>query len=41
MSSKRYPEEFKIETIRQVTDLDHSVALVAQRLGVTTHRLCA
>jgi transposase len=26
MSSKRYPEEFKIEAVRQVTDRGHSVA---------------
>jgi len=29
MSSKRYPEEFKIEAVRQVTDRGHSVAQVA------------
>ncbi|WP_233552453.1 transposase, partial [Alcanivorax profundi] len=28
MSSKRYPEEFKIEAVRQVTDRGHSVAQV-------------
>ncbi|MGK0393498.1 MAG: transposase, partial [Alcanivorax borkumensis] len=32
MSSKRYPEEFKIEAVRQVTDRGHSVAQVADRL---------
>lgn len=26
MSSKRYPEEFKIEAVRQVTDRGYSVA---------------
>ena len=41
MSSKRYPEEFKIEAVRQVTDRGHSVAQVAERLGVTTHSLYA
>ena len=41
MSSKRYPEEFKIEAVRQVTDRGHSVAQVASRLGVTTHSLYA
>ena len=41
MSSKRYPEEFKIEAVRQVTDRGHSVAEVASRLGVTTHSLYA
>jgi transposase len=39
MSSKRYPEEFKIEAVRQVTDRGHSVAQVSSRLGVTTHSL--
>lgn len=28
MSSKRYPEEFKLEAVRQVTDRSHSVAEV-------------
>ena len=41
MSSKRYPEEFKIEEVRQVTDRGHSVAQVADRLSVTTHSLYA
>lgn len=41
MSSKRYPDEFKIEAVRQVTDRGHSVAQVSQRLGVTTHSLYA
>ena len=33
MSSKRYPEEFKIEAVKQVTDRGHAVADVASRLG--------
>jgi len=41
MKSKRYPEEFKIEAVKQVTDRGHSVAEVAGRLGVTTHSLYA
>lgn len=41
MSSKRYPEEFKIEAVKQVTDRGHSVADVAKRLDVTTHSLYA
>ena len=41
MSSKRYPEEFKREAARQVTDRGYSVAQVASRLGVTTHSLYA
>ena len=39
MSAKRYPEEFKIEAVRQVVDRGYSVAEVAARLGVTTHSL--
>ena len=41
MSSKRYPEEFKIAAVRQVTDRGHSVADVAARLDVTVHSLYA
>ncbi|ETZ11523.1 transposase [Vibrio parahaemolyticus] len=41
MSSKRYPEEFKIEAVKQVTEKGHSVADVANRLGTTTHSLYA
>lgn len=40
MSSKRYPEEFKIEAVKQVTEKGHSVADVAARLGTTSHRVC-
>ena len=41
MSKQRYPEEFKIEAVKQVTVLGHSVADVAQRLRLTafTHGL--
>ena len=35
MSAKRYPEDFKIEAVKQVTDRGYKVAEVAQRLGVT------
>ena len=41
MSSKRYPEEFKVEAVTQVTERGHNVAEVAARLGVTTHSLYA
>ncbi len=41
MSSKRYPEEFKIEAVKQVVGRGHSVADVASRLGMTTHSLYA
>lgn len=39
MSGKRYPEEFKIEAVKQVTERGYSVAEVAERLGTTTHSL--
>jgi transposase len=41
MSSKRYPDEFKMEAVKQVIDRGHSVAIVAGRLGMTTHSLYA
>jgi transposase len=41
MSGKRYTDEFKIEAVKQVTERGHSVADVAQRLGITTHSLYA
>ena len=41
MSSKQYPEEFKIEAVKQVIDRGYSVADVASRLGTTTHSLYA
>jgi len=34
MSNKRYPDEFKIEAVRQVFERGHSVAEVASRLAV-------
>jgi transposase len=37
MSGKRYTDEFKIEAVKQVTERGHSIADVAQRLGITTH----
>ena len=37
MSRKRYPDEFKMEAVKQVIDRGHSVADVAGRLGMTTH----
>ena len=39
MSGKRYPEEFKIEAVKQVTDRSHSTAEVASRLGISQHSL--
>ena len=41
MSGQRYPDEFKIEAVKQVTDRGYSVAEVARRLGITTHSLYA
>ena len=41
MSSKRYPEEFKIDTVKQITERGHPVAEVASRIGVSQHRLYA
>lgn len=41
MSGKRYPEEFKIEAVKQVVDRGHSVSGVATRLDITTHSLYA
>jgi transposase len=35
----RYTEEFKVEAIKQITERHHSVADVAERLGVSTHSL--
>ena len=35
MSSKRYPEEFRVEAVKQVTDRGHPAAEVASRLGVS------
>ncbi len=41
MSNKRYPDEFKIEAVKQVTERGYSVAEVADRLGTTTHSIYA
>ncbi|WP_141402852.1 transposase, partial [Kosakonia sacchari] len=37
MSGKRYPEEFKIEAVKQVVDRGYSVASVAILLEFPTH----
>lgn len=39
MNQKRYPEEFKIEAVRQIAERGHPVAEVSARLGVSTHSL--
>ena len=41
MSNPRYPEEFKIQAVNQVTEKKLRVADVAAHLGVSTHSLCA
>ncbi|MGC9742158.1 IS3 family transposase [Pseudomonas sp. P1B16] len=41
MSRQRYPEEFKIEAVKQVTEKGNPVADVAQRLGMSVHSLYA
>ena len=41
MSSARYTPEFKDEAVRQIVGRGHSVAEVAERLGVSTHSLYA
>lgn len=38
---QRYTEEFKIEAVKQVTERQHPVAEVADRLGVSSHSLYA
>jgi transposase len=35
MHGKRYPEEFKIQAVKQVVDKEFTMTDVAQRLGVT------
>ena len=39
MSNVRYTPEFKEEAVRQVVERGHSVADVAERLGVSSHSL--
>ena len=39
MSSKRYPEEFKIEAVKQITENRYPIAEVSRRLGVSQHSL--
>lgn len=41
MSSKRYPEEFKIEAVKQITERRYPVVEVSTRLGVSQHSLYA
>ena len=39
MSMKRYTDEFKIETVRQIVEYGRPVAEVAERLGVSIHSI--
>lgn len=39
MSGKRYPEEFKLEAVKQITERGYKPSDVAERLGVTTKSL--
>ena len=41
MRGKRYPEEFKIQAVKQVTDQGRTVTSVAERLGVNYTSLSA
>ena len=39
MSKQRYPEEFKAEAVKQITERGHKLADVSARLGVSQHSL--
>ncbi|QIL69011.1 IS3 family transposase [Diaphorobacter sp. HDW4B] len=39
MSNQRYPQEFKTEAVKQITERGHKVADVSARLGVSQHSL--
>ena len=39
MSTKRFPEEFKIQAVKQVTEKGHSVVSVAKRLDISPNNL--
>ena len=41
MSGKRYPEEFKLAAVRQITEGGYSASSVAKRLDVTVDSLYA
>lgn len=40
-NQKRFPEEFKIAAVKQITERGHRVAEVATRLDVSQHSLYA
>ena len=39
MTKQPYPEEFKIEAVKQITERGHRVADVSTRIGVSQHSL--
>jgi transposase len=39
MTKQPYPEEFKIEAVKQITERGHKVADVSKRIGVSQHSL--
>ena len=39
MSGNRYPEEFKLEAVRQVIEQGRAAVEVAERLGLSKHSL--
>ncbi len=38
-TNQPYPEEFKIEAVKQITERGHKVAEVSARIGVNQHSL--
>ena len=39
MKNQPYPEEFKLEAVKQITERGHKVAEVSARIGVSQHSL--
>ena len=39
MKNQPYPEEFKVEAVKQITERGHKVAEVSARIGVSQHSL--
>jgi len=40
MTKQPYPEEFKIEAVKQITERGHRGTDVSTRIGVSQHSLC-
>ena len=38
-TNQPYPEEFKIEAVKQITERGHKVAEVSARIGLSQHSL--